>query len=75
VAVPPWDQAGQGWWLSLTPDASLDDAVQVMRDAAVRRMPVVEGDRPVGIVSIGDLAIREDPASALADISETPPNT
>lgn len=41
----------------------------LMRERHVRRVPVVEGDRPVGIVSIGDLAIERDDASALADIS------
>ncbi len=58
---------------TLSPDSSVDDAVNVMRDAAVRRIPVLEGDRLVGIVSIGDLAIEEDQGSALADISEAPP--
>jgi hypothetical protein len=28
----------------------------------------------VGIVSLGDLAMRLDPSSALSDISEAPPN-
>ncbi|WP_449064003.1 CBS domain-containing protein [Planomonospora algeriensis] len=40
-----------------------------MRDKAVRRVPVVENDHAVGIVSIGDLAIDRDSDSALADIS------
>jgi hypothetical protein len=31
--------------------------------------PVVDGDRPIGIASIGDLAIEGDETSALADIS------
>jgi CBS domain-containing protein len=60
--------------LTLTPDATVDEAAQLMRDAAVRRVPVVEGDRPVGIVSIGDLAVQQDPNSALAEISEAEPN-
>jgi CBS domain-containing protein len=45
-----------------------------MRDRAVRRIPVVENERPVGIVSIGDLAIERDPDSALADISAAEPD-
>lgn len=53
----------------------VNDAVTMMRDHAIRRLPVVEGDRPVGIVSIGDLAVARDPRSALADISGSPPNT
>jgi CBS domain-containing protein len=60
---------------TLTPDSTVDEAVAVMRERAVRRIPVVDGEAPIGIVSIGDLAIDEDPKSALADISKRPPNT
>jgi CBS domain-containing protein len=45
-----------------------------MRSMAIRRVPVVEGDRPVGIVSIGDLALELDGRSALADISAAQPD-
>ncbi|MFE9095854.1 CBS domain-containing protein [Streptomyces sp. NPDC007264] len=47
----------------------LDRAVDLMREHSVRRVPVVEDGRPVGIVSLGDLAIERDPQSALGDIS------
>jgi CBS domain-containing protein len=50
-------------------------AVQVMRANAARRLPVIESGRPVGIVSIGDLAIERDSESALADISAAEGNT
>lgn len=56
------------------PDTSVDEAVQIMRSKAVRRLPVVKDDRPVGIVSLGDLAIERDEQSALADISAAPGN-
>ncbi|MCH6159343.1 CBS domain-containing protein [Streptomyces marispadix] len=56
------------------PDAEIDEAVQLMRDNAIRRLPVIEGDRLVGTVSIGDLAIERDRSSALADISAASPN-
>ncbi|MGW0394608.1 hypothetical protein ACWDYJ_27715 [Streptomyces sp. NPDC003042] len=46
-----------------------------MRTHALRRLPVMEGERPVGIVSIGDLAVDRDETSALADISAAEPNT
>jgi CBS domain-containing protein len=49
-------------------------AVELMRRRAIRRLPVVEGRRPVGIVSLGDLAIEQDEHSALSDISKAPPN-
>jgi CBS domain-containing protein len=60
---------------ALAPDDDVDRAIQLMRDQHVRRIPVVEdGDRPVGIVSIGDLALARDQTSALADISGAPAN-
>jgi len=42
---------------------------------ALCRVPVVEGGQPVGMVSLGDLAVERDPSSALGDISAAPPNT
>jgi signal-transduction protein with cAMP-binding, CBS, and nucleotidyltransferase domain len=60
--------------VALSPDDSTGDAVRLMREKAVRRLPVVEAGKPVGIVSIGDLAIELDRDSALADISATKPN-
>lgn len=59
---------------ALQPDDDVDKAIQLMRDKHVRRIPVVDGDRPVGIVSIGDLALERDRQSALADISGAPAN-
>ena len=60
---------------TVTPDASVAEAVELMRSKAVRRLPVVEGGKPIGIVSIGDLAVERDPKSALADISSADPNS
>jgi CBS domain-containing protein len=57
----------------LGPDDDADDAVRLMRDRAIRRVPVVENGQPVGIVSIGDLAVRRDRESALGEISAAPP--
>jgi len=45
-----------------------------MRDRALRPLPIVDGNRPVGILSLADLAVARDPASALADISAASPN-
>jgi CBS domain-containing protein len=59
---------------ALSPEDDVDRAVQVMRERHVRRIPIVEGDRPVGIVSIGDLALARQERSALADISGAPAN-
>ncbi|HEV3400644.1 MAG TPA: CBS domain-containing protein [Acidimicrobiales bacterium] len=59
---------------SVSPTDDLTAAGDLMRDRAVRRVPVVENGRPVGIVSIGDLAIERDPDSALSHISAAPPS-
>jgi CBS domain-containing protein len=60
---------------TLTPDDDLDDAVELLRDHAVRRVPIVENGAAVGILAIGDLAVLRDQASALADISASLGNT
>ncbi|WP_030185501.1 CBS domain-containing protein [Streptomyces violaceorubidus] len=54
-------------------DEELDRAVRLMREHTVRRVPVVDDGRPVGIVSLGDLAVERDPESALGDISAARP--
>jgi CBS domain-containing protein len=60
--------------ICLKPDDSVTEAVDTMRRHALRRLPVCEGERLVGIVSIGDLAIEQDSRSALANISAAPAN-
>lgn len=45
-----------------------------MREQAVRRLPVIENEHPVGTISHGDLAIERDPSSALGDVSSAEPN-
>src|ERR1044072_1002747 len=59
---------------TLSPDDSVDDAIALVRKHNVRRVPVIEGAKPVGIVSIGDLALERDKDSALADMSAEPSN-
>ncbi|MEU4776627.1 CBS domain-containing protein [Micromonospora sp. NPDC023633] len=54
-----------------------DDAVaaaDLMRTYAVRRLPVIDDGRLVGLVSMGDLAVEREPQSVLADISADEPN-
>lgn len=61
--------------VTVKPDDDLIRAVEVMREHAVRRVPVVDDSRhAVGIVSLADLAIERDPESALGDISAARPN-
>ena len=60
---------------TLRVDQSVEDAIRLVRQENVRRIPIVDdGGRPAGVVSIGDLAIERDPGSALADISSEPPD-
>ncbi|MFC7545741.1 CBS domain-containing protein [Plantactinospora sp. GCM10030261] len=54
-----------------------DDAVaaaDLMRTYGVRRLPVIEEGRLIGLVSLGDLAVEREPQSVLADISADEPN-
>jgi CBS domain-containing protein len=60
--------------VTVAPDDSLQKTAQLMRERAVRRVPVVEGGRPVGIVSLGDLAIELEQDAGLADISAAESN-
>jgi CBS domain-containing protein len=59
---------------TIAPDQSIDEAVEAMREHDIRRLPVVEDGRPVGILSLGDLAVERDPQSVLADISASSPD-
>ncbi|MBA3738796.1 MAG: CBS domain-containing protein [Actinobacteria bacterium] len=57
---------------SVAPDDPVERALELMREKAVRRLPVLEGGKPVGVISLGDLAIQQDAGSVLADISNEP---
>jgi CBS domain-containing protein len=59
---------------AIEPEASVDDALRMMREHDIRRLPVVKDGRPVGIVSLGDLAVEREPDSTLADISAAAPD-
>ena len=58
----------------IAPDDDAGEAVRMMTDNAIRRLPVCEGDQPIGILSLGDLAIELDDTSGLAEISAAAPN-
>jgi CBS domain-containing protein len=59
---------------TISSDAPIEEAARIMRDNALRRLPVVDRGKPVGIVSLGDLAVEADPSSALGGISAARPN-
>lgn len=58
----------------LSPDDDVETATRIVRDRAVRRLPVMADGTPVGVVSIGDLALDKDEGSALSQISAFGPN-
>jgi len=60
--------------LTVKPTDSVEEAIRLMRTHAIRRLPVVEEGKAVGIVSLGDLAIERDPGSVLGKISAAPPD-
>lgn len=60
---------------SASADMSVEEAAQLMGDAQVRRLPIVENHSLVGIVSLADIAQGQDLQSeathAISEISET----
>jgi CBS domain-containing protein len=58
----------------LSSDDDVEYAIRLVRERAVRRLPVIDGGVPVGVVSIGDLAMDQDARTALSGISAAAPN-
>lgn len=56
-----------------TPDMSVEQAAEIMSKYQIRRLPIVEGVKLVGMVSLGDLAVHNESTKkagqALEDIS------
>jgi CBS domain-containing protein len=44
--------------VTVSPDATVEEAMRVMTNQRLRHLPVVKGDHLVGLVSIGDLVER-----------------
>lgn len=59
---------------TVSPQMSVDEAASLMANEQIRRLPVVEQGQLMGVVSLGDLAIREifvsEAGEALSSISE-----
>jgi CBS domain-containing protein len=53
-----------------SPEMSTREASELMSEHQVRRLPVVENGMLVGIVSIGDLAVKENKDSRTGDTLE-----
>lgn len=58
----------------MAPDDSVGQAVRLMREKAIRRLPVMAEGEVVGMLTMGDIAVARDSRTALADISAAPPN-
>jgi CBS domain-containing protein len=59
---------------TIAPMASVHEAIELMREHEVRRLPVVEAGRPIGVVALADLSSSPEAQALLADISLAPPN-
>ncbi|MFC5471897.1 CBS domain-containing protein [Cohnella suwonensis] len=59
---------------TVSPDISVDEAAAIMSSGQIRRLPVVENGELKGVISLGDLAVREifvnEAGEALSQISE-----
>ena len=60
--------------VAVPPTATVRGALNLMKDLNVRRLPVVEDDRAIGVVSLGDLSNEAGAGPALADISAASPD-
>src|SRR5207249_10894770 len=45
---------------TIEPDADVQEAARIMARRQVRRLPVVENEELVGVISLGDIAVKED---------------
>lgn len=61
-----------------TPDMNIHDAAQIMSKEQIRRLPIVQNDNLVGIVSLGDISVeptlQDNAEEALKNISEPTKN-
>jgi CBS domain-containing protein len=59
---------------TIEPDADIDDAADLMSEHQIRRLPVVEKGKLVGMLSLGDMAVKSEEdditAEALENVSE-----
>jgi CBS domain-containing protein len=73
-ASTPIDSSFSPTAASISPHDLVQEASFAMRDADVRRLPVIEEGRAVGIVSLGDLAAETEQGTVLASMTEAPPD-
>jgi CBS domain-containing protein len=64
----------EGDLITIAPTETIQEAMRRMQQHDIRRLPVVENDRVIGIVSLGDLSRLPGARAVLADVSNAPPN-
>jgi CBS domain-containing protein len=57
---------------TVRPDQSVRECMQIVNDKRVRHLPVVEGERVVGVLSIGDLvrAVLEEQQKTIEELEQ-----
>jgi len=68
-ADEPVGPLSSGNLIGVDADAGVHEAMRLMRQHAVRRLPVLEDGQVAGIVSPGDLAMQDEPDLAFAQLS------
>ena len=68
-ADEPVGPLSSGNLIGVDADANVREAMRLMREHAVRRLPVLENGQVAGIVSLGDLAMLDEPAVSFALLS------
>jgi CBS domain-containing protein len=68
-ADEPVGPLSSGNLIGVDADADVHEAMRLMRQHAVRRLPVLEDGQVAGIVSLGDLAMQDEPDLAFAQLS------
>ncbi len=65
--------------VTVTPDMRLSEARELLEQHKIRRLPVMKGDRLVGVLSLGDVAWADastrEVGEALKAVSESPSTT
>ncbi|MDP4144424.1 MAG: CBS domain-containing protein [Bacillota bacterium] len=60
--------------VTCSPDTDIHDATRIMSERQIRRIPIVDQDKLIGMLSLGDVAVNSglgrDAENALSDISE-----
>jgi len=71
-ADEPVGPLSSGNLIGVDADADVHETMRLMRQHAVRRLPVLESGQVAGIVSLGDLAMQDEPDLAFAQLSAIP---